>query len=150
MKPRHKRTRLKFRGWGRLIISLALGFSLLFAGGGITKAEDNVPMGIMDGVMSELAEEVRYVKGDAMNWTKCDISFAVMSLTAGTAEAVFEADLAPGESIHFKLKPGDYVMLAIYMKDGVLDGTIERAFRIVDSLNPFGFDFRPGVPPVKA
>jgi hypothetical protein len=150
MKPRHKRTRLKFRGWGRLIIALALGFTLLFSGGVVLKAEDNVPSGIMDGVMSELAEEVRYVKGDARNHTKCDVSFAIMSLTEPSADPAFEADLSPGEGIHFKLKPGDYVMLVIYTKDGVLNGMVERAFRILDSPEPFGFDFRYGYPPVKA
>jgi hypothetical protein len=131
------------------LIILATAFALTFGGAGGIMAEGGVPAGILDGIMSELDAEVRYVKGDAKNWTKSDITFAIMSLTAGTAEAVFEADLSPGESVKLKLKPGDYVMLVIYTKDGVLDGMVERAFRITDSPNPFGFDFRPGSPPIK-
>jgi hypothetical protein len=124
----------------------------MFAGGGITKAEDNVPNSIMDGFMNELQAEVvnEYVKGDARNLSGCDITFAIMSLTDGTAEAAFEADLAPGESVKFKLKPGDYAILVIYTKDGVFDGVVENAFRILDSPEPFGFNFHYGVPPVDA
>jgi hypothetical protein len=135
------------------VIALALGFSLMFSGGGITMAvmaEDNGVLGIMPGIMAELQAEAEYVKGNAKNHTQCEVSFAVMSLTAETAEAVFEADLSPGESVDFKLEPGDYVILVIYTKDGALDGVVERAFRITDSPNEFGFDFRYGVPPVKA
>jgi uncharacterized protein (DUF2141 family) len=73
-----------------------------------------------------------------------------MSLTAGTGEAVFEADLAPGESIHFKLKPGDYAILVIYTYEGVLDGVVEKRFRILPIPEPFGFNFHYGTPPVEA
>jgi hypothetical protein len=114
-------------------------------------AEGGVPANILDGIVSELDAEVRYVKGDAKNHTKeCDITFVILPLGDQTADPVFKATLAPGETVHFKLKPGDYVMVALYTKDGVFDGVVENPFRILDVPEPFGFDFRQGVPPVKA
>jgi hypothetical protein len=111
-------------------------------------AEDDVPMGIMDGMMEELVE---YVKGDAVNLTqRFDVAFAIVSLTDGTGEAVFEADLSPGESVDFKLKPGDYAILVIYTRDGAVDGVVEKRFRILPIPEPFGFNFNYGTPPVEA
>jgi hypothetical protein len=135
----------------RWLIIFVLSFVLTFGGGITGMAKDDVPTGIMDGLMSELKAEVEYVKGYARNLTQnFDVSFAVVSVTAGTGEAVFEADLAPGESIDFKLKPGYYAILVIYTKDGAVDGVIEKRFEILPIPKPFGFNFLYGTPPVEA
>jgi hypothetical protein len=134
----------------RWLIIFVLAFVLNFGAVPGIMAEGDVPARVLDGIVSELGTEVRYVEGDAKNWTKCDITFVIVSLSDQSAVPVFEADLSPGESVHFKLEPGDYGIIVLYSTDGVLESIVNKTFKITDSPNPFGFDFRPGSPPVKA
>jgi len=143
-------SRVKSGTFLRWLIIFVTSFVLSFGGTIGVMAEGDVPAGILDGIMTELGEKIESVKGDARNWTKSVVTFVIMDATKPDAEPVFKHSLEPDETVYFKLKPGKYVLIALYVKDGAFDGIVEKPFRILNSTEPFGFDFRQGVPPVEA
>ena len=133
----------------RWLIILVTSFVLSCAAG---PHGEPIPQNIFTGIQAELVgmNEVTMVKGDAKNWTKYDVTFAILPLEAGVNDPVFQADLSPGESVEFKLEPGDYTLAAIYAEGGVITDFLEYNFSILDNNQPFGFYFRSGPPPVEA
>ena len=135
----------------RWLIILVTAFVLMFGGIGGIMAEDDVPMSIFDGMMSELQVEKRTYKGDVTNHTFYNVSYAVLPLVAHKlSDPVVMGELKPGETQDIELEAGDYMFTAFAVdKDGEFKGHYEYKFRIVEGgTDDYGFDVRSGKPPV--
>ncbi len=138
----------------RWLIIFVTAFVLMFSGGGITKAEDNIPMNlfsIFDGMMTELQAEKKTYKGDVTNHTFYRVDYAIMPLIAHqVSDAVIVGWLAPGETRDIELEAGEYMFVAFMTQDGEMKAQFHRKFRIAEGgADNYGFDIRDATPRVK-
>jgi len=140
---------VKTGGYMKWLIVFVTTFVLMFGGAGGMMAEDDVPMGIFNGLMTELVE-VRTYKGDITNHTFFKIDYAFLPLVAHkVSDPVIVGELAPGETQDVALEAGDYILVAFATMDGEFKGHWQHEFRIVENgSDGYGFDIRAGKPPV--